>query len=127
MATGRKWNWMFGQAKDSSVRMKPPASKWLLAPMPVPANSHSAPMAGWLPDLRRGARPGAQQYLAAGMGLFGTVAAAAQIGHTGGAAAVEENALGERVGQDGQVRTPAGLVQIAPRGAGAAAARRDGA
>jgi hypothetical protein len=27
--------------------MKPPASNWLLAPMPVPLNSHSAPMAGW--------------------------------------------------------------------------------
>ncbi len=39
---------MFGQSSSSSrVRIKPPASKWLLAPMPVPLNSHSAPIFGW--------------------------------------------------------------------------------
>src|SRR5476649_1884250 len=38
---------MFGHSNSGRVRMKPPASNWLLAPMPVPLNSHSAPMAGW--------------------------------------------------------------------------------
>jgi len=37
---------MFGHSNSGRVRMKPPASNWLLAPMPVPLNSHSAPMAG---------------------------------------------------------------------------------
>ncbi|MNJ76337.1 hypothetical protein D3C77_736000 [compost metagenome] len=39
---------MFGHSNSGRERMKPPASNWLLAPMPVPANSHCAPMAGWL-------------------------------------------------------------------------------
>ena len=30
------------------LRMKPPASNWLLAPTLVPLNSHSAPIFGWL-------------------------------------------------------------------------------
>ena len=47
---------MFGHAKLSSDRMKPPASNWLLAPVPVPMNSHSAPMAGWLYHFSAGYR-----------------------------------------------------------------------
>ena len=38
---------MFGHSNSSLLRMKPPASNWLLAPMPLPRNSHSAPIAGW--------------------------------------------------------------------------------
>ena len=33
--------------------MKPPASNWLLAPIPVPANSHSAPDHRLVPGLER--------------------------------------------------------------------------
>lgn len=50
----QKWNWMLGQANSGRVRMKPPASNWLLAPMPLPANSHCAPMPGWLSSLSAG-------------------------------------------------------------------------
>ena len=45
---GRKWYWMLGQVNFSSLRMKPPASKWLVAPRPVPLNIHSTPMGGLL-------------------------------------------------------------------------------
>ncbi len=55
IATGRKWYCRFGQSNSASLRMKPPASNWLLAPMPVPRNSHSAPIAGWLYSFSAGA------------------------------------------------------------------------
>jgi hypothetical protein len=31
IATGRKWYWMFGHSNSALLRMKPPASNWLLA------------------------------------------------------------------------------------------------
>ena len=83
--------------------------------------------AGTLQDLRRGDGPGAQQHLAAGAGLFRLAGIAAQVGHAAGAQAVEQDALGEGVGADGQVRPLASLVQVAARGAGAPAVGRHGA
>ena len=38
---------------SSRVRMKPPASKWLLAPRPVPFSIHSRPIFGWFHHERR--------------------------------------------------------------------------
>ncbi|CAJ4429406.1 Uncharacterised protein [Burkholderia pseudomallei] len=45
---------MFGHGSSSRVRMKPPASKWLLAPSPVPLSIHSRPIFGWFHHLSAG-------------------------------------------------------------------------
>jgi hypothetical protein len=50
-----------------------------------------------------------------------------QVGDADGALAAEQDALGQGVGDDGQVRPTLGLVQIAACGAGAPALRGHGA
>ncbi len=57
MAIGRKWNMRFGQPTSSLERMKPPPSKWLVAPRPLRRKSHWAPM----PGLRHHFMPGAME------------------------------------------------------------------
>jgi hypothetical protein len=56
-------------------------------------------------------------------GFDALFAVADQVGHANGALAVEQHAVGQGVGDDGQVRALLGLVQVATGGAGAAAVR----
>ncbi len=82
--------------------------------------------AGALQDLRRGDGASAQQHLAAGVGGVGVVRVAEQVADAAGALAVEEDAVAGGMGDDGQVRPLAGLVQIATCGAGATTLRGHG-
>ncbi|MCY1359422.1 hypothetical protein D9M69_459920 [compost metagenome] len=83
--------------------------------------------AGTLQQLRRGDGAGAHQHLAARAHFLQRVVVALQIGRPDGALAVEQDAVGQRVGDDGQVRPLAGLVQVAARSACTAPLRGDGA
>ena len=81
--------------------------------------------AGALEDLRGGNRPGAQQhfFFCRRFGWDGAFTLQPLDAHR--AFALKEDAIGHGVGADGQVRTRFRLIQIAARGAGASALRRD--
>ena len=78
-----------------------------------------------LQQLRRRDRAAAHEHFAARM--RGRTFAAAQVRDARRALAVEQDAIGERVRDDLEVRPHLRLVEVAARGAGAAALRRDGA
>ncbi len=79
-----------------------------------------------LQDLRRGDGAAAQQHFAARARNVGLLAAA-QITNADGTLALEQHAVGDGMGVDGQVRPLLGLVQITARRAGTPALGRDGA
>ncbi|MNS75696.1 hypothetical protein D3C72_1092230 [compost metagenome] len=79
--------------------------------------------AGALQDLRRGDGAATQQHFAARGGALRLVVV--QPLHAHGALAREQDAVGQRVGDDGQVRARLGQVQVATGGAGTTALRRD--
>ena len=78
-----------------------------------------------LQDLRRGDGAAAEQHFAAGVDGHWCVAGAVQVGRADGPLAAEQDAIGQCVGHDGQVRSATGHVQIAARGAGAPAVGGD--
>ncbi|MNF44553.1 hypothetical protein D3C84_256650 [compost metagenome] len=73
-----------------------------------------------LQQLRGGDGAAAHQHFAAGAGGDRVVAVALEVGHADGALAAEEDAVGQGMGDDGQVRAVARLVQVATAGGGAA-------
>ena len=77
--------------------------------------------AGTLQQLRRGDGAGRNDDFLAGAGFDALFAVAHQVGHANGALAVEQYAVAQGVGDDGQVRALLGLVQVAAGGAGATA------
>ncbi len=81
--------------------------------------------AGALQHLRRGDGAAAQQHFLACSGLNRGIAVAHQISHAHRTFALEQDAIGECVGDDGQGRTLLGDVQVTARGAGATAFRRN--
>lgn len=81
--------------------------------------------AGALQQLRRSDGAGADDHFLAGTGFNTLFAVADQVGHANGALAVEQYAVAQGVGDDGQVRALLGLVQVATGGAGAAAVLGD--
>ncbi len=82
--------------------------------------------AGALQNLRRSDGARAEQHLASRMRLVRGIARAQQILHANGALAVEQDAIGGRMGNDFQVRAVFRLVKVAACGAGAAPLRRHG-
>ncbi|CCK06833.1 protein of unknown function DUF140 [Cronobacter sakazakii 696] len=81
--------------------------------------------AGTLEDLRRGDSTRAEQHFTARMNLLRRVAGTVKIRHTHRAFVLKKNAVGCGMGDDFQVRALFRGIQIAARGAGAAALRRD--
>lgn len=80
-----------------------------------------------LQNLRRGDGAGAQQHFAARFGMGQLIAVALQIVDAHCALAVEHDMVGQRMGDDLQVRPGTRLIQITAGGAGAASLRRHGA
>ncbi|CCK14201.1 protein of unknown function DUF140 [Cronobacter universalis NCTC 9529] len=81
--------------------------------------------AGALEDLRRGDGARAKQHFAARMHFLRRVARAVKIRHAHRAFVLKKNAVGCSMGDDFQVRALLRGIEIAARGAGAAALRRD--
>ncbi|MCY1362434.1 hypothetical protein D9M69_491500 [compost metagenome] len=80
-----------------------------------------------LQQLRRGDGTAAHQHFAAGTGGDRGVAVALEVGHANGALAAEQDAVAQGMGDDGQVRAVARLVQVTAAGGGTAAFRGHGA
>ncbi|CCJ88366.1 protein of unknown function DUF140 [Cronobacter turicensis 564] len=85
----------------------------------------SIPHAGSLEDLRRGDGACAEQHFAARMNLLRRVAGTMKIFHARRAFVLKKNTVSGGMGDDFQVRALLRGIQIAARGAGAAAFRRD--
>jgi hypothetical protein len=136
---------MLGQEKRSSLRIKPPASNWLLAfvllidlKMILQVGADTGQIvhhrniqftqqcrradAGALQNLRRGNRTGTQQNFAPGVRRLHLILF--QISHAVGALAGEQDAIRQCMSDDAQIRPLPGQLQVAGCGAVTASVER---